>query len=937
MTDVNRAGWKEDHGIGSYTNTLHTIVVLELSSYREQDHGKPTIFIVCLSLDSLGQDYFPRLRSRFHVMIFPSDEVARCTVYMYESTDMNQLHTRGAIATHNQGYACMLARINFNVSLFGVCFELEIVPVKSSNIKQLDGQMSKIHGELLINKNLISMTSLIRLGSTHRIMNHDIDAASNRRHSSHTNDLTPLTHKGLYCSSLVSTSSTFCTSHVNNDTEGPGFSTDGMITTRDDNNNVTTTTSARHHSRGISIVEIEFRSKHGEPYLKLEAKTSTISRTKSSGCSPTNRCSNNELDIGMHASTYQHNGNDNNSRTKLMIAIAIAEGTINIDTHIIVNNNNASNNNCTDIGICPSANEHDGLNSCVDLMINGDDTTEHIANSATYINMLGIIQKLDDTVDKFIVDLELEHKKELFGTIGHIGLIFISGLILVIGDMSLCDNWDNSIMIAYTTKNDRCSSGYDIAIVNDYVLLKRLICELIDGAYKNGIAYELIEIHEPSGLSTGSTYHYGIFDMHSVIICTIRATGCNGHDVRCISYNQPGAKAYFDDRVIISTNSTGSVIVDTIGYNKNTNSPISAIGSFVITMIGSTTQHDVKHTMQHLVIDNSYVPDNNASAHVLNAMIGNNNDTCTQLLDNHISDIITSNYMSLSRVGTNCINTNTHVGVRHEMLNYIVGHECGETSDSHADTYAFNYNGQSLRMGIIIDNPMHDNEMNKMRHFVHNNLSSSTMDTNDDDFGNDDSFSMPQTDARISDITSDHESMPRCTLDCCNTDDTHTGTGSESLACAVTYDETQMYITCNSEMNTLWMCASNGCTNCVMIRECDRSSNNCGIVMIQFNTIIQSSRMDHEVGFPFDIPIQGNEMKICYSIDKLCLKGIRVGTKKTCFDLHIGTRISTSWMTKANRRGVTCTRKVRICLVSCLYPYLLGSPLFERELESRII
>ena len=199
VTDVNRAGWKEDHGIGSYTNTLHTIVVLELSSYREQDHGKPTIFIVCLSLDSLGQDYFPRLRSRFHVMIFPSDEVARCTVYMYESTDMNQLHTRGAIATHNQGYACMLARINFNVSLFGVCFELEIVPVKSSNIKQLDGQMSKIHGELLINKNLISMTSLIRLGSTHRIMNHDIDTASNRRHSSHTNDLTPLTHKGLYC------------------------------------------------------------------------------------------------------------------------------------------------------------------------------------------------------------------------------------------------------------------------------------------------------------------------------------------------------------------------------------------------------------------------------------------------------------------------------------------------------------------------------------------------------------------------------------------------------------------------------------------------------------------------------------------------------------------------------------------------------------------
>ena len=38
-------------------------------------------------------------------------------------------------------------------------------------------------------------------------------------------------------------------------------------------------------------------------------------------------------------------------------------------------------------------------------------------------------------------------------------------------------------------------------------------------------------------------------------------------------------------------------------------------------------------------------------------------------------------------------------------------------------------------------------------------------------------------------------------------------------------------------------------------------------------------------------------------------------------------------MTKAYRRGVTCTEIIRICLVSCLYPYLLGSPLFVRELE----
>ena len=57
-----------------------------------------------------------------------------------------------------------------------------------------------------------------------------------------------------------------------------------------------------------------------------------------------------------------------------------------------------------------------------------------------------------------------------------------------------------------------------------------------------------------------------------------------------------------------------------------------------------------------------------------------------------------------------------------------------------------------------------------------------------------------------------------------------------------------------------------------------------------------------------------------------------LGTMIGLWNKHMHNRLNDR-MTKAYRRGVTCTEIVRICLVSCLYPYLLGSPLFERELE----
>ena len=259
----------------------------------------------------------------------------------------------------------------------------------------------------------------------------------------------------------------------------------------------------------------------------------------------------------------------------------------------------------------------------------------------------------------------------------------------------------------------------------------------------------------------------------------------------------------------------------------------------------------------------------------------------------------------------NAITLSTGSVYRYGISSYTTYISLGYSNigNNHNDT------GMILVDGTLVSSTIHP--LNKMCHSVHNNLNSSTMDTNDNDLGNVDSFSMSRTNARVSDyITSNHESMSDCKLDCCNTDNTHNGTGSEEpLACAVTYDETQMYITYNNEMNTLWMRASNGCMNCVMIRECERSSSRCDIVIIQYDTIMQSWKLDNEMGFTLDNSMHVNEMKPCYSFQLTILYMHVVQTDmeyvmkrgKLTLDLCLGTRILISWMTKANRRGVTCT------------------------------
>ena len=201
-----------------------------------------------------------------------------------------------------------------------------------------------------------------------------------------------------------------------------------------------------------------------------------------------------------------------------------------------------------------------------------------------------------------------------------------------------------------------------------------------------------------------------------------------------------------------------------------------------------------------------------------------------------------------------------------------------------------------------------------IQHCVHNNINRLTIDTNGNAFG----YSIA-----------------------------HPETGYRSFTCAVTHNEANTYINYDNTMNTIWMRARKGCMDNVMIGACDRSSTSNGIVTIQRDATIQSSRMDHEIELPVNKWMHGNNMKICYlfQFTKLFMHGTRMvreyvmKRENLIVDLCLGTRILIYWMTKANRRGVTCTGDSWRCtdLFGIFsYSYLLGSPLFERELENRI-
>ena len=165
----------------------------------------------------------------------------------------------------------------------------------------------------------------------------------------------------------------------------------------------------------------------------------------------------------------------------------------------------------------------------------------------------------------------------------------------------------------------------------------------------------------------------------------------------------------------------------------------------------------------------------------------------------------------------------------------------------------------------------------------------------------------------------------------------------------------------NNGLDNTLTCTSNSCMNNAMVGMIDRLLRDNGIA-----TEIRSCMLDHVQHGTTNNTIHDNEMENCYLLGmKACCVSWptmtrrleRIGSShaiETHGELESRVCHSTSrrglgtiiglWkkhmhnqlndrMTKAYRRGVTCTEKVRICLVSCLYPYLLASHLFERELE----
>ena len=136
---------------------------------------------------------------------------------------------------------------------------------------------------------------------------------------------------------------------------------------------------------------------------------------------------------------------------------------------------------------------------------------------------------------------------------------------------------------------------------------------------------------------------------------------------------------------------------------------------------------------------------------------------------------------------------------------------------------------------------------------------------------------------------------------------------------------------------------SNDWMNDVVIRTHDALSSNVAMVKNQYDTIMQSWKLDNELGFTLDNSMHVNEMKPCYLFQLTILYMHVVQTDgeyvmkrgKLTLDLCLGTRILISWMTKANRRGVTCTGEYGFVWY-LVVPLFVKKSSFERELESRI-
>ena len=134
-----------------------------------------------------------------------------------------------------------------------------------------------------------------------------------------------------------------------------------------------------------------------------------------------------------------------------------------------------------------------------------------------------------------------------------------------------------------------------------------------------------------------------------------------------------------------------------------------------------------------------------------------------------------------------------------------------------------------------------------IQHIVHHNMNNSTINTDDNAFGNNDNISIHLfVDHMLDYVANDHESMSRINSNY-KAKNTHTDAGYELSGCIVTLDYGQFnksYVYtyepgCDDGIDTALTCTSNSYMSNDANRTCGRSSSSNEIVAFKYNTIVQ--------------------------------------------------------------------------------------------------
>ena len=173
-----------------------------------------------------------------------------------------------------------------------------------------------------------------------------------------------------------------------------------------------------------------------------------------------------------------------------------------------------------------------------------------------------------------------------------------------------------------------------------------------------------------------------------------------------------------------------------------------------------------------------------------------------------------------------------------------------------------------------------------------------------------------------------------------NTDNTHDDVERELFPYIVMTSD-------SGKISRNYSCAfesvSNDWINDVIIRTHDALSSNVAIVKNQYDTIMQSWKLGHDIGVTSDYSIYDSgmrfqylfQLKACYLSDIRTIQDRIRKQGKLIADLCLETYVLISWMTKSNRRGVTCTGDYGFVWY-LFVPLFVRESSFERELERRI-